>query len=121
MRIFKAATKLLPLVSKTALVNLLNRIRNGSPSLCRLCEIYGSDKHGFHYYALHYEKRFKPLRNKPLRIHEIGIGGYDDPSRGGASLRVLQQYFPKARILGLDIHNKSLHNAKTIATIVGDQ
>lgn len=50
-----------------------------------------------------------------------GIGGYDDPRAGGASLRMWRAYFPKSRIYGIDIHDKSGHDEKRIRTFRGDQ
>jgi hypothetical protein len=43
-----------------------------------------------------YERYFRPLRRKPLRILEIGV-------LGGASMRLWKRYFPKAQIYGLDL------------------
>ena len=47
---------------------------------------FGSDKRGLHRYTQHYERHFRPLRDRPLRILELGIGGYGADS-GGAQLR----------------------------------
>lgn len=89
--------------------------------LDRLAAIYGSDKWGAHYYTPHYARHFGPLRRRPLVVLEIGIGGYDDPHGGGASLRMWRAYFPKARIYGIDIHDKSRHDEPRIRTFRGDQ
>lgn len=121
MKLIKLCLAPIPAEYKIALADLAHRVQTGSPSLPRLCEKYGSDKHGFHFYAQHYERHFRSLRKKPLRLLEIGIGGYDDPGKGGASLRVWQHFFPKALIYGLDIHDKSAHDTRRIKTLVGDQ
>jgi 23S rRNA U2552 (ribose-2'-O)-methylase RlmE/FtsJ len=83
--------------------------------------MYGSDKWGQHWYAQHYERHFSPLRKKPLVVLEIGIGGYDNPHSGGPSLRMWKSYFPKSRIYGVDIYDKSPHDEDRIRTFVGDQ
>lgn len=100
--------------------HLLYRIFVGS-NLKALATIYGTDKWGTHWYAQHYEKHFAPLRRKRLNILEIGIGGYDDPQEGGNSLRAWRTYFPKSRIYGIDIHDKSVHNERRIKTFQGSQ
>ena len=72
-------------------------------NLTELAKIHETDKWGSHWYAPHYERHFKDLRKKKLRILEIGVGGYADPSAGGASLRMWKYYFPKSSIYALDI------------------
>lgn len=98
MNFLKLCLSPLPAPCKIALRDFAHYLKHGSPSLPRLCEKYGSDKHGFHFYAQHYEHHFRALRNKPLKVLKIGIGGYDDPSKGGASLRVWEHFFPKSLI-----------------------
>jgi hypothetical protein len=63
-----------------------------------------------------YQQYFAPLRDKPLRILEIGVGGYDDPSIGGDTLRVWKQYFPKAMVYGIDIVDKETLQEERIVT-----
>ncbi len=96
------------------------RLRWGR-NLPKLADYFGTDKWGIHWYARHYQTHFAPLRRKRLRILEIGIGGYDDPRQGGASLRMWKIYFPHARIVGLDLFDKHLHDESRITTIVGSQ
>ncbi len=43
-----------------------------------------------------YEELFAPLRDRPLRIVEVGV-------REGGSLLLFARYFEKARLLGIDI------------------
>lgn len=121
MKLIQQFLSILPLSSKIALRDFAYHVQHGSPSLPRLCEKYGSDKHGFHFYAQHYENHFRSFRRKPIKLLEIGIGGYDHPLKGGSSLRVWQHFFPSALIYGLDIHDKSAHDTRRIKTIVGDQ
>jgi len=86
-----------------------------------LATIYGSDKWGTHSYASHYARHFRHLRRKKITLLEIGIGGYDDPKRGGASLRMWRRYFPNAQIVGLDYFDKSPHAERRIRIYRGDQ
>ena len=86
-----------------------------------LAAIHGTDKWNCHWYAQHYERFFKAIRKKPLTLLEIGIGGYDNPDKGGASLRMWKDYFPNAHIAGLDLEDKSGIAEKRIETFRGDQ
>jgi len=86
-----------------------------------LATVYGSDKWGQHWYAQHYERHFAARRKKTLVVLEIGIGGFNDPRAGGASLRMWKHYFPNSRIYGVDIFDKSPHDDDRIKTFVGDQ
>lgn len=81
---------------------------------------HGTDKlcHG---YLPHYDAHFSPLKRKKLNILEIGVGGFDNPKDGGASLRLWQDYFANSYIYGLDIHDKSFHNDDRIKTFQGSQ
>jgi cephalosporin hydroxylase len=96
------------------------RLRWGR-NLPALAEYFGTDKWGSHWYARHYQRHFAALRRKPLRILEIGIGGDDDPRAGGKSLRMWKAYFPRARICGIDIVDKRVHEEGRIRTFVGSQ
>ena len=80
-----------------------------------------TDKWGGHWYAQHYDRHFAPFRGKPVKLLEIGIGGYNDPQAGGESLRMWRDYFPNAEIYGLDITDKSAHDEARIRTYTGDQ
>lgn len=67
-----------------------------------------------HNYTKVYETYLEPLRYKPLTIFELGIGGYQYPDRGGESLKLWYQYFPKANIVGVDFYEKKgLANDRT--------
>jgi hypothetical protein len=76
-------------------------------SLTALANIHGSDKWGGHWYTPHYERHFKNLRKKKLKILEIGVGGYKDPKTGGASLRMWKYYFSRSQIYSIDVYDKS--------------
>jgi hypothetical protein len=86
-----------------------------------LARFYGSDKWGAHWYAKLYETHFAQLRHKKLNILEIGVGGCEEPELGGASLRMWRTYFPRSRVFGIDIHEKSLHDEHRITTFKGSQ
>lgn len=90
-------------------------------NLIKLAEIYETDKWNAHWYAQHYQQHFHPLRKKKLRILEIGVGGDDDPKRGGASLRMWKKYFPNSLIYSIDIHDKSFLQEKRIKIFKGSQ
>jgi hypothetical protein len=82
----------------------------------------GTDKWGaFNWYARHYDTHLARYRGEPVRMLEIGIGGYDDPGSGGASLRMWQRYFRRGLVYGLDIADKSSVRGPRIRTIQGDQ
>jgi len=59
-----------------------------------------------------YPYYFDPLRDKPLRIIEIGVG------EGGA-IRAMQEYLPKAELIGVDYDRRPNHNGLEIE--YGDQ
>lgn len=89
--------------------------------LGKLANLFGTDKNNIHFYTQHYQRHFQNLRKRRLRLLEIGIGGYDSPYWGGQSLRMWKSFFPRAQIIGLDIHDKSLLEESRIKTIQGSQ
>lgn len=65
----------------------------------------GSDKDRNGYTAI-YESLFKHIRNKSITVLEIGVGCKSVMGRSyppGASLSAWAEYFPKARVFGVDI------------------
>jgi hypothetical protein len=83
---------------------------------------FGSDKWAlFHWYTQHYEQHFARFRSEPVRLLEIGIGGYQFADWGGESLRMWQRYFHRGLVYGLDIFDKSDVKGPRIRTIQGDQ
>ncbi len=90
-------------------------------NLTQLARIYKTDKWGFHFYTPHYQQWFAPLRNKPIRLLEIGVGGYDKPLLGGNSLRMWKSYFQKGTIAGIDLCDKSALREHRINIYQGDQ
>jgi hypothetical protein len=97
------------------------RARCITSNLASLALAYGTDKEGLHSYCRHYQHHFFKIRKKKLNILEIGIGGYEDPNEGGASLRMWKRYFPKSKIYGIDIYDKSFHDDGRIRTYKGSQ
>jgi hypothetical protein len=81
----------------------------------------GTDKEGAHAYADAYERHFAHLRHRPIRLLEIGVGGYADPKLGGESLRMWKEFFPLASIVGMDLYDKSSLAEDRIAIVQGDQ
>ncbi|HZV70019.1 MAG TPA: class I SAM-dependent methyltransferase [Saprospiraceae bacterium] len=89
--------------------------------LTSLAKIYQTDKWGKHFYTPVYDHWFRDLRFKPIRLLEIGIGGYAKPRQGGNSLRMWKHYFPQGIITGIDIHDKTELAEKRIHIYTGDQ
>jgi hypothetical protein len=91
--------------------------------LSTLAVQHGTDKWNHHFYTEHYEKTLSHLEHEEFNLLEIGIGGYEFPDKGGASLRMWADYFTKARIVGFDLYDKSkidIRNRNIIA-VQGDQ
>jgi hypothetical protein len=86
-----------------------------------LATIYGTDKWNAHWYVQHYEKQFRKIRRKRINLLEIGIGGEENPRKGGNSLRMWRTYFSKGRIYGIDIYDKSPHDRRRIKAFLGSQ
>lgn len=90
-------------------------------NLDNLADYFGSDKNTLHKYTQHYQLHFERFRDQRFNLLEIGIGGYDNPWDGGHSLRMWKSYFPRAKIYGLDIADKSVHDDSRIKTVKGSQ
>lgn len=93
----------------------------GRPSLSVIMNRYGTDKLWAHHYDGEYARHFEPLRNRPIKLLEIGIGGYNAPGRGGESLKVWRDYFPSGIIHGIDIEDKSFLDGDRLHTHKGSQ
>lgn len=81
----------------------------------------GGDKFGSHVYTPVYHSLFNHLRHLPIRMLEIGIGGYNDPRAGGSSLLTWAEYFKNATIVGLDISEKQLEVPDRVKIVKGSQ
>ena len=90
-------------------------------SLDSLAKIYKTDKGWAHGYPPIYEKWLHGYRRKPIRMLEIGVGGYAKTHFGGNSLRMWKRYFSKGIITGIDIHDKKEFAEKRIHIYQGDQ
>ncbi len=103
-----------------------------------LCEIMGRNKSdkgsinimsSWHNYTTFYYSIFKNLREKQLRIFELGLGtnNVNIPSnmgskgRPGASLFGWCEFFPNSHIFGADIDSNILFNTNKIKTFYCDQ
>ena len=71
-----------------------------------LAALHGTDKFGAHDYTPVYEALMREARRKPVRLLEIGVGGYAS-ALGGASLRMWACYFSRGDIVGIDAVDKS--------------
>lgn len=100
-------------------------------SLGVLFNRYGTDKDRNGYTAM-YEPLLKPLRHKPIRLLEIGIGtmnpdaistmfGYAlEGYRPGGSLRAWREYFRRGSIVGIDCEPDSQFKESRITTHLAD-
>jgi len=90
--------------------------------LSRLAILQGTDKFGYHDYTPNYHQILKHLRDEPIRLLELGVGGYGDEDRGGESLAVWRDYFPNAEIVvGIDIQKKTLDLGPRVTILQGSQ
>lgn len=89
-------------------------------TLTELAKKYSTDKWGDHFYTPHYHAYFKYLKDSPVRLLEIGVGGYRTDT-GGGSLRLWKEYFPNGQISGIDIVDKSALEEERIQIYCGDQ
>ena len=65
-----------------------------------ICELHKTDKHcGEFPHSKVYDWLFAPLRDKPIRLLEIGV------NKGG-SQRVWEEYFSKAELFAIDIRSE---------------
>lgn len=97
------------------------RVRWRRRDLVFLARHFGTDKWGRHWYARHYERHLAPFRKRAITLLEIGVGGYEDPRAGGESLRMWKAYFPRARVFGLDLYDKSALQEDRIRIFQGSQ
>lgn len=94
---------------------------NDLDPLTRLAIRYGTDKWGPHFYTPIYHSLLSTLRSRPIRLLEIGVGGYNFRKLGGASLLMWADYFPHGKIVGLDIASKTLALGPRITFVQGSQ
>jgi hypothetical protein len=95
--------------------------------LTELCEIayrYGTDKcpQIKHHFTELYAGLF--AREEVRKVVEIGIGQEDGMFPGykpGASLRMWAEWYPRARVWGIDVDPRLMFIEERITTLVGDQ
>lgn len=68
-----------------------------------------------------YDSLFGELRNEPLTVLEIGIGGYKSQNKGGNSLRMWADYFHNSTIIGLDVQYKKIDLPDNVIIECGSQ
>jgi hypothetical protein len=105
-------------------------------SLDELSKKYSLDKNaasGCHDYIPGYSTVFDGIRGKVRTMLEIGIGSVENGQmcgptgkplsgyRTGNSLRCWQEYFPNAKIYGIDLYEHKELNQDRIKTFVADQ
>ena len=90
-------------------------------SLTTFMNRHGTDKFFTHRYDEEYARHFEPLRDRSLKILEIGVGGYGSERRGGEMLKVWRDYFPHSRIVGLDSEPKTLRLGDRVNVYAGNQ
>lgn len=82
-------------------------------SLTELGKLNSTDKVD-HRYLPHYERRFRHLRDQPIKLLEIGIWN-------GNSLRTWRDFFPHGLIYGIDIVPAYMFTEERIDCFLGDQ
>ncbi|AEV71615.1 hypothetical protein MycrhN_0987 [Mycolicibacterium rhodesiae NBB3] len=100
---------------------IVGAITQRPKDLSELAARFGSDKWGGRWYTPHYQKHFEPYRELPVKVLEIGIGGYDAIDAGGESLRMWKHYFRRGLIYGLDIFTKTGVEESRVSVVQGDQ
>jgi hypothetical protein len=90
-------------------------------NLTKLAQIHQTDKYGSHFYTPHYQLHLSRFRLKKINFLEIGVGGYSNPLAGGESLRMWKSYFPFAKVVSIDIYDKSFHEQNRIKIYKGSQ
>jgi hypothetical protein len=82
--------------------------------LCELGQKYKTDKFRPHNYTTEYYRRLNERRLEVRKVLEIGIWK-------GRSLRMWEEFFPNARIYGIDNNPKRIFKAGRIECFEGDQ
>ena len=90
-------------------------------NLTQLAQEFGTDKWGSHYYTTHYQRHLQHLKDESFTLLEVGIGGYKESGVGGESLQMWKWFFPRARIVGLDIEDKAFVRQPRVHTVHGSQ
>ena len=89
--------------------------------LTKLAIRHGTNKWGPSFYTPIYHALFAHVRERPIRLLEIGVGGYEFRKVGGASLAMWADYFVHGRIVGIDIAEKDLDLGPRVTVLRGSQ
>lgn len=112
------------------MLNLTREVNLLAPTkMCSVMTWHGSDKGHRHNYTTVYSALLGELRDRPLRIFELGLGtnkpelvsSMGEMGRPGASLRGWRELFPRAIIYGADIDRDILFESDRIKTFYCDQ
>jgi hypothetical protein len=117
----RAPARLSGLTGPTELTEAFRRSFADDTDLTELAVRFGSDKWGSHFYTPRYERHFAPLRDRPITVIEIGVGGYEDTGAGGGSLRMWERYFRRALVFGVDLHAKPTVGGPRVQVRTGHQ
>src|SRR5262245_13387187 len=96
---------------------LVGRLGGNLNLLAALC---GTDKYGAHDYTPVYQELMSPRRRQPVRLLEIGVGGFEGGA-GGESLLMWAAYFSKGRVYGIDFHDKTALSRGRIEVLQSSQ
>lgn len=83
--------------------------------------LYGETDKWVHGYSRPYRRHIGHLRRDVNHILEIGVGGYENALKGGGSLRVWRDCFPRSTVVGLDLAVKSVQLGDRVTIVQGDQ
>lgn len=89
--------------------------------LSQIAKKYQTDKYGHHNFTQIYFDWLKHLDNEPITLLELGVGGYEFSDRGGGSLKMWRDFLPKAKIVGVDLYDKSEVYIPEVEIIQGSQ
>lgn len=94
------------------------------PSFTEIATKYGTDKVTTHHYNYMYEKYLEPMRDRPLKMLEIGLGC--DMSYGpGASYHTWLEFFPNVDMYYIEFDAKCVEkwaqNITNVRIFTGDQ
>lgn len=114
-----------PIAAMRQLRNALRTTRYGfvlgiANRLTLLARVYGETDKWHHGYLPRYVQHFSPMRFRKNVILEIGVGGYEGAHPGG-SLRVWREYFPRSKIVGVDLYEKDVRLGRRVAFVRADQ
>lgn len=96
-------------------------VPNSGNPLQELAIRHGTDKFGLHDYTNCYWRLLAGLRDEPVRLLEIGIGGYTHLHEGGASLAMWRDFFRHGTVVGIDAYEKDLDLGPRVTCVQGHQ